>query len=64
MDPLAVMFSINKQIVFLARADIFKNKIAAKFLHFLKILPVFRIRDGKENLNNNDLTFDVSYNFV
>ncbi len=60
MDPLAVMFSINKQIVFLARADIFKNKIAAKFLHFLKILPVFRIRDGKENLNNNDLTFDVA----
>ncbi len=60
MDPLAVMFAINKQIVFLARADIFKNKILAKILNFLKILPVFRIRDGKENLTNNDLTFDVA----
>lgn len=60
MDPLAILFTINKQIVFLARADIFKNKIIAKFLHFLKILPVFRIRDGKDNLSNNDLTFEVA----
>ena len=60
MDPLAVLFTINKQIVFLARADIFKNKFAAAFLHFLKILPVFRIRDGKENLTNNDITFNVA----
>lgn len=60
MDPLAVHFTINRQIVFLARADIFKNKIAAAFLHFLKILPVFRIRDGKENLTHNDITFNVA----
>ncbi|MBN2776943.1 MAG: 1-acyl-sn-glycerol-3-phosphate acyltransferase [Bacteroidales bacterium] len=60
MDPLAVLFTINKQIVFLARSDIFKNKLVSKFLIFLKILPVFRIRDGKENLANNDLTFDIA----
>lgn len=60
MDPLAVLFTIKRQIVFLARSDIFKNKLVAKFLIFLKILPVFRIRDGKENLTNNDLTFDVA----
>lgn len=60
MDPLAVIFSINRQIVFLARSDIFKNKLIGKFLIFLKILPVFRIRDGKENLVNNDLTFEIA----
>jgi 1-acyl-sn-glycerol-3-phosphate acyltransferase len=60
MDPLAVEFTINKQIVFLARADIFKNKAVAAFMHFLKILPVFRMRDGKDSLANNDLTFDVA----
>lgn len=27
---------------------------------FLKIIPIFRIRDGKENLNNNDQTFDLA----
>jgi len=60
MDPLAVEFTINQQIVFLARADIFKSEFLSKILHFLKILPVFRIRDGKDNLANNDLTFDVA----
>lgn len=60
MDPLAVLFTSKKQIVFLARADIFKNRFIAKFLTFLKILPVFRIRDGKENLTNNDFTFNVA----
>ena len=60
MDPLAILFTANKQIVFLARADIFKNKLMKKFFHFLKILPVFRIRDGKENLTNNDETFLIS----
>ncbi|MDD4148769.1 MAG: 1-acyl-sn-glycerol-3-phosphate acyltransferase [Bacteroidales bacterium] len=60
MDPLAVLDTTRKQIVFLARSDIFKNKLIAKILIFLKILPVFRIRDGKENLTNNDLTFDIA----
>jgi len=60
MDPLAVSFACNRQIVFLARSDIFKKKIVAKTLNFLKILPVFRIRDGKDNLSNNDLTFDIA----
>jgi len=60
MDPLAVLFTCHRQIVFLARADIFRNKLIARMLLFLKILPVFRIRDGKENLTNNDLTFNVA----
>ena len=60
MDPLAVLFASHRQIVFLARADVFKNKILAKLFYFLKILPVFRIRDGKENLQNNDETFNIA----
>ena len=60
MDPLAVLFSSGKQVVFLARADIFKQKILARFFYFLKILPVFRIRDGKEKLQNNDETFNIA----
>lgn len=58
MDALAV-HSVSPQnlpVIFLARADIFKNKTAAKFLHFAKIMPIFRIRDGIENLGkNNDI---------
>jgi 1-acyl-sn-glycerol-3-phosphate acyltransferase len=47
-----------KQVVFLARADIFKQKFVAWILRGLRIIPVFRIRDGKDNLNRNSEIFN------
>lgn len=58
MDPLAIIFSQNIQPVFLARSDIFKNPILAKIMFKFKILPVFRIRDGKEKLKLNDIVYN------
>lgn len=58
MDPLALVCTNKLQTVWLARADIFKSKKARPFLKFLKIWPVYRIRDGKENLANNDEIFE------
>ena len=57
MDAMAVLCTLKGQPVFLARADIFKSKFIAAILYFLKMLPVFRIRDGYTNLKNNDETF-------
>jgi len=57
MDALAVLFTNKCQNVFLARADIFKKKSIAAILYFLKILPVFRIRDGFSSLKGNDEIF-------
>jgi 1-acyl-sn-glycerol-3-phosphate acyltransferase len=57
MDALAVLSNIQGQPVFLGRADIFKNPLQRKILTFLKILPIFRIRDGKNNLSHNDAIF-------
>jgi|WetSurSiteA1Bulk_404760.scaffolds.fasta_scaffold00798_7 1-acyl-sn-glycerol-3-phosphate acyltransferase len=57
MDALAVLFTHKGQPVFLARADIFKKKIIASILYFLKILPVYRIRDGFSALKANDEIF-------
>lgn len=57
MDALAVLFTHKGQPVFLARADIFKRKIIASILYFLKILPVYRIRDGFRSLKENDDIF-------
>jgi 1-acyl-sn-glycerol-3-phosphate acyltransferase len=57
MDALAVLFTHKGQQVFLARADIFKNKTLASILYFLKILPVYRIRDGFSSLKSNDEIF-------
>lgn len=60
MDPLAIFYSTNKQVVFFARADIFRNPILRKIFRWLKILPIFRVRDGKENLQNNRNSFDAA----
>jgi len=57
MDALAVLATVDTEPVFLARADIFKKKTIEKILTFLKILPIYRIRDGKESLKNNDAIF-------
>ncbi len=59
-DPLAVLTSIALQPVWLARADIFQSKFARPILRFLKIMPVYRIRDGKERLSKNEKTFSDS----
>ncbi|MDD3322148.1 MAG: 1-acyl-sn-glycerol-3-phosphate acyltransferase [Paludibacter sp.] len=60
MDALAILATIPHKlpVVFLARADMFNNKLAAKGLHFTKIMPAFRMRDGLENLGKNQAIFD------
>ncbi|GET25352.1 1-acyl-sn-glycerol-3-phosphate acyltransferase [Prolixibacter sp. NT017] len=57
MDPLALVCTLPSQIIYLARADIFKSATNRPFLRFLKIIPVYRIRDGVENLGKNEKTF-------
>jgi len=58
MDPLALVCTNPRQSIWLARADIFKSKAARPILRSLKILPIYRIRDGKENLGNNEQIFN------
>src|SRR5664279_2074630 len=57
MDALAVLFTHKGQPIFLARADIFKRKTIAAIMYFLKILPVYRIRDGFSSVKGNDEIF-------
>ncbi len=60
MDALIVLSMADKPIVFVARADIFKNKVFAKILNFLKIMPIMRIRDGIDEVKKNNETIDKS----
>ena len=54
MDALVLLSSNNARKVFIARGDIFKNPIIARILHFLRILPIFRIRNGVAAVRQND----------
>ena len=56
MDALVILAMDRKPKVFVARADIFKNKTLAKIFRFLKILPIMRMRDGIDEVRKNDET--------
>jgi len=53
MDALALLFSMNKILVFIARSDIFSKPAIARILYFLKLLPIYRVRDGYDSIKKN-----------
>lgn len=60
MDALVILQAMGRKTVFLARADIFQNPVARFFLTWLRISPVYRIRDGRESLSRNEDIFNTS----
>jgi len=59
MDALLILCTKNRQPVFVARADIFQKPLIIAALHFLRILPIYRKRDGGNSSDNNQETFDL-----
>ncbi len=53
----AVIIDAFQRPVFIARADLFSNKYLAKFIEWARMMPAYRIRDGKENLSKNEPIF-------
>ena len=54
-----LLCSIFKQPIYsLARGDAFKNNFVSKILRSLKMLPVYRVSEGVENLEENYNTFE------
>ena len=46
MDAMVLLATSRQKKVFIARGDIFQNPKTAKILKWLRILPIYRIRDG------------------
>ena len=64
IDALIIGISLKQQPVFLARADIFENDIIVTILRFLRMLPVYRIRDGFDSLKKNEAIFDQCVEYL
>ena len=64
MDALVILQVMNRKTVFLARADIFQNPIARFFLTWLRISPVYRIRDGRDSLSRNEDIFNTAREII
>lgn len=59
LDAVILDTLFNQPIHSLARGDIFINKFITKILTSLKILPVYRVSEGVENLSSNYDTFSA-----
>ena len=54
LDPLVILRAMNRATVFMTRADIFRKPLLQKVFTFLKMLPIFRIRDGYAAVKQNE----------
>ncbi|MDI1321134.1 MAG: lysophospholipid acyltransferase family protein [Algoriphagus sp.] len=61
IDPLLLATHTRLNPYFLTRASVFQNSIAAKFLNYIRMLPVYRVRDGLSTIHQNQNTFDQTY---
>jgi len=61
-DPLSVAMNLtDRRINFIARANVFKNPIAGRFLRKLGLLPAYRMSyDGYASVAKNRATFDAA----
>ena len=59
MDALVVLRSYRGMCVFGGRADIFRKPFIARLLYFIRMVPIFRQRDGLRNVLQNTKTQDV-----
>lgn len=64
MDALVVLGSSYHKKVFMARGDIFSNPRIAKILNFMRILPLFRIRNGVAAVRNNTGSIEQAVDVV
>tara|TARA_R110002074_G_scaffold373692_2_gene549896 strand:- start:434 stop:1453 length:1020 start_codon:yes stop_codon:yes gene_type:complete len=57
LDALLIATYIDLKPYFLARASVFKNPLIAKILAFIRMVPVYRIRDGFGTITGNNKSF-------
>ena len=59
LDAVIIAALFDRPVYSLARGDVFKNKLMNYMLRTLKMLPVYRVSEGIENLNSNYDTFNA-----
>ena len=64
LDALIIGSYYKRRVYFLARGDAFKKPIHRFILESLNMIPVYRLREGKEYLHLNDYAFNRSINLL
>jgi 1-acyl-sn-glycerol-3-phosphate acyltransferase len=64
LDALVVGAVAQRKPYFFTRGDAFKKKWADRFLRSIGLLPVYRLSEGKDNLQQNDSTNAEALNIL
>ena len=59
LDAIIIDVLFDQPVYSLTRGDVFKNRFTIRLLSSLKMLPVYRVSEGAENLGINYETFDA-----
>lgn len=57
LDPLAIAAFAPRPPWFLTRSDVFTGPRLKAFFRFLRMMPIYRIRDGRDSLGKNRQVF-------
>ncbi len=58
LDPILISVNSGQQPAFLTRSDVFKNPTVRKFLHSIRMLPIYRQPDGPDFIEKNQVIFE------
>jgi len=64
IDAILIPTTNSRDIHFLTRASAFKNKLADNILRSLNMIPVYRLRDGKNSMLKNIAVFEQCFEFL
>ncbi len=64
LDAILMGCYMEQPVYYMTRGDVFKKNWVRKFLTSIKMIPVFRLRDGKDKLAMNDDTFVKSVDIL
>lgn len=57
LDAMLMGCFMKNPVYYMTRGDVFKKPLVKKILTSIKMIPIYRIRDGKDKLSLNDETF-------
>jgi 1-acyl-sn-glycerol-3-phosphate acyltransferase len=64
LDAIIIGVQYNRPINFLARGDVFTKRHHRFLLRLLNMIPVYRLREGKQNLHLNEYAFKETVRLI
>ncbi|MCG8330830.1 MAG: 1-acyl-sn-glycerol-3-phosphate acyltransferase [Chitinophagales bacterium] len=60
IDPILISVNTGLYPAFLTKSDVFQHPLVRRFLFSIRMLPIYRRRDGEDFIQRNEEVFDVS----